>query len=97
MPRMPGLWRVDLPQRKPGSAKRCGIGFNLCRIAATELGPEPCSDREIRTGHQQLLCGLSGLLGLACLLKDDHEIGQAKSGISRMIRLKGRDRLFRSP
>src|SRR5258705_6692471 len=83
--------------REPGGAKGHGIGFNLRHITATELGLEPCGNREIRASHQKLFCGSSGLLWLVRLLIDDHDIGKAKSGISGMIRLKGRNRLFGSP
>ena len=82
--------------RKPGGAKGRGIGFNLCRIAATELGLEPSGDREIRAGRQKLLGSSPGFLRLAGLLIGDHDIGKAKSGASGMIRLKGRNRLFGS-
>ena len=39
----------------------------------------------------------SWLLGSACLLLSDHDIGKAKSGVSGMIRLEGDDRLLGSP
>ncbi len=87
---------VRSARRKPRVAKRCLIGFNL-RCITAELGLEPFGNREIRPGHQQLLCGSSGFLRLACLLIDDHEIGKAKSGISGMIRLKGCNRLIGAP
>ena len=88
---------TGLTQRKPGSTERRSIGFNLRCIAATELGIEPCCDREVRTGHQQLLGRSPGLLKLASLLTSDHDIRQAKSGVSRMIGLEGGDRLLGSP
>ena len=83
-------------RRKPGGAKSRGIGFDLRSIAATELCLEPCGDREIRAGRQQLLGSSSGFLGSADLLIDDHYIGKAKSGVSGVICLKGRDRLLGS-
>src|SRR5882724_5305712 len=83
-------------RRKSGGAKRCGIGLNLRRVAATELGLEPCGDREIRAACHQLFGSSSGLFGFAGLLIGDHDIGKTKSGVSGVIRLKRRNRLIGS-
>src|SRR5664279_1148327 len=83
-------------RRQSGGAKSSGIGFNLRRVAATELGLEPCGDREIRAGRQKLFGSSPGFLESAGLLIDDHDIGKAKSGITGVIRLKGLNRLFGS-
>ena len=75
--------------RQPGGAKGCGIGLDPCRVAANELGLEPSADREIRTCRHQLLGRSPCFLRLAGLLIGDHDIGKAKSGASRMIRIEG--------
>ena len=90
------VWQMRSTRRHSSGAESRGIGFNLRGIAVTELGLEPCGNREIRTGYQKLFGSSPGFLGSAGLLIGNHDIGKAKSGITGVIRLKGLNRLFGS-